>query len=98
MAAAGGVEVEVKVDRRGRSNMVLKSRDFWHMSMMLTQSIERLSIGTDLTDSAQLLCCRGAHKSLRTKIACCGPQLDATILSLSQCQVILSYVNNSQKV
>lgn len=58
--------------------MVLRSWYFWHISRMLTLSIEGLSVGTGLTDSAQLLTCRGAYMDMETKIASRGPQLDAT--------------------
>lgn len=82
-----------EVVRRNRPHMVLRSWNPWHNSRMLTRSAERLSTGTDLTDSAQLLTCRGAHMDMRTKIACCDPQLDATVRNSNQCQFILSHVN-----
>ena len=83
----------VEVVKRNRPHMVLRSWNFWRISRMLTQSVERLSIGTDLTDSAQLLMCREALMDMRTKIAYCGPQLDSTIENLNLCQFILPHVN-----
>ena len=88
----------VEVVRRNRPHMVLRSWSFWHISRMLTQSIERLSTGTDLTDSAQLLTCRGVHMDMRTKIACWDPQLDATVQNLNHCQFILSHINFSMTI
>ncbi|KAK9534702.1 hypothetical protein VZT92_007132 [Zoarces viviparus] len=82
-----------EVVRRNRPHMVLRSWSFCHISRMLTQSIERLSTGTVLTDSAQLLTCRGAHMDVRTEIACWNPQLDATVQTFNHCQFIPSHVN-----
>lgn len=79
----GGRRGGVEVVRRNRPHMVSRSWNFWHISRMLTQSTERLSTGTNLTDSAQLLTCRGAHMDMRTKIDCCGLQLDATVQNLN---------------
>lgn len=65
----GGSRKRVKVVKANRPHMVLRNWNFWHMSRMLTQSNERLSTGTDLTDSARLLTRREALMDIRTKIA-----------------------------
>lgn len=89
----GGMEVEVEAGRSDALNMVVRIWDFWHLSTTLTRSMERLSFGTNLTDSAQLLRCSGVHVDVRTKIARCGMQFDAAVQNLNYCQVILTLVN-----
>lgn len=76
--------------RRKRPHMVLRSWIFWHISRMLTQSVERLSTGTDLTDSAQLLTCRGTLIDMRTKIA---RWFKSFMQPLNQSQFLMAHVN-----
>ena len=80
----GAERSRVEVWKRNRPHMVLRSWDLCHVSKMLTQSIERLSTSTYLTDTARLLTCTEALMDMRTEIACRGPLLDATLPNFNQ--------------
>lgn len=56
---------------------IQRTWDFWHISRMLTWSVDRLRAGTDQTESAQLLTCRRLHVNMKAKIALYGPQVCA---------------------